>query len=153
MPKRKSYDDKFRASVVVMLEAAGYPNTKGALQRVADHVHVPAMTISRWFKRTNNAPPHELVTEKRGDLADLFEDAAHLYINHSVKRDVIEETKGKDAIMAAAVAVDKMRLLRGLPTEIVQLMPEFLAALERTGQQPDQFMQRVIERANQEYKH
>ena len=147
MAKRKSYDDKFRASAVVMLEAAGYPTEKGALARTAAHCGVPSPTLHRWFHGKNNPPPSELVTEKKGELADLFENAAYKYISHSVKVEVIEETKGKDAIMAAAVAVDKMRLLRGLPTEIVVLVPGFIEAIKKLGQDPEVVMRKAIERA------
>lgn len=150
MAKRKQYDDKFRASAVVMLEAAGYPDTKGALTRTAQHVGVPARTLSRWFNGEQNPPPDQTVSEKRGELADLFENAAYLYLGHSVKPEIIEETRGKDAIMAAAVATDKMRLLKGLPTEIVGIIPDFIDALNTLGKEPKLFMERLIERSKQE---
>lgn len=148
--KRKRYDDKFRASACVMLEAQGYPGMKGALQHVADHLNVPAMTLSRWFKARQNPPPNELVSEKRGDLADIFENLAYKMLAHAGREEVIDAMTGKDATIAAATATDKMRLLRGLPTEIIEVVPAFVEALTRIGKDPKVFMDRVIERANQE---
>jgi hypothetical protein len=147
MAKRKRYDDKFRATSVVMLTAAGYPDMKGALQQTADHLKVPARTLSRWFNAESNPPPAILVNEKKEELADLFENAAYEYVKHSIKRDVVEDTRGKDAIMAAAVATDKMRLLRGLPTEIIVLVPGFIEAIKKLGQDPQEVMKRAINRA------
>jgi hypothetical protein len=66
-------------------------------------------------------------------LDQMFEDTARLYLKQSQKADVIGATKGKDAVIAAATAVDKMRLLRNLPTEIVAVLPNLLDAIDRRG--------------------
>ena len=57
MTQRGHYDDKFRASAVVMLKAAGYPDNKYKLQEIADHLRVPSRTLRRWFNGENGAPP------------------------------------------------------------------------------------------------
>lgn len=147
MTKRKSYDDKFRASAVVMLEAAGYPDQKGALTRVADTLGVPARTLSRWFNGEQNPPPDQLVTDKKEELADVFERAAYTYLHHALKDDVVSEVSGNAAMIAAATATDKMRLLRGLPTEIVQLLPDVLNALRVLGMSPADVFNGIIQRA------
>lgn len=144
--KRKSYDDKFRASAVVMLQAAGYPDKKGALTYVAEHLKVPAMTISRWFNSRQNAPPNELVTEKKAELADLFEDAARAYLQHAVNPLVIEEVPGQAAMTAAAIATDKMQLLRGLPTSIVAVLPDLVKAMEAAGLNPSDVFNNMLAR-------
>lgn len=77
MAKRKRYTDEFRASAVLMLEAAGYPEKKGALARVANKLGVPARTLSRWFKRTNNPPPINLVDNRRDSAIALFDELRH----------------------------------------------------------------------------
>ena len=76
LAKRKQYSDEFRASAVVMLESQGYPDVTGALSAVASHLHVPARTLSRWYRRENNPPPDNLVREKSGDLAALLRQEA-----------------------------------------------------------------------------
>lgn len=147
MAKHKRYDDKFRASAVVMLEAAGYPNVEGALTRVAKEQQIPRETLRRWARGLNNPPPPELVTEKKEELADVFERVAYKYLKHAEQQDVIEDVSGNSAVITAATAVDKMRLLRGLPTEIVGLLPEVLEALAVLGQNPVDLFNRIIQRA------
>lgn len=115
MSKRRRYSDKFRASAVVMLEAAGYPDRKGALMEVADHLHVPAMTISRWFKAANNPPPHELVTEKRLDLRGMLETELNAIFNHMATSR--EEASYRDVGTVAGIILDKLFILNNQPTE------------------------------------
>jgi len=148
--KRKQYDDKFRASACVMLEAQGYPHVKGALQHVSEALHVPGRTLSRWFNGEQNPPPDRIVREKREDLSIIFEDIAYKMLAHAARRDVIEEMSGKDAVMAGAIATDKMRLLQGLPTEIIGILPDFVQALQQAGKDPKEFMSRVIDRITSE---
>jgi len=71
---RKRYDDKFRANAVVLLEAAGYPNKKGALELVSKQLSCPCPTLHRWAKGKNNPPPSDIVNEKRKELKELLED-------------------------------------------------------------------------------
>jgi hypothetical protein len=153
MAKRKRYDDKFRASAVVMLEAAGYTGDEhsrlGSLTEVSREIGVPMPTLSNWFKGVNNPPPSEIVTEKKADLAVVFEDIAYKMLAHAGNPDVIDSMSGKDAVIAAATATDKMRLLRGLPTEIVQIIPDLVAAIESMGQSPADVFNRIIQRARE----
>lgn len=118
MAKRKSYDDKFRASAVVMLEAAGYPTEKGALARTAEHLHVPAMTLSRWFRKAQNPPPNELVTEKRGELKDFVRsELSAIFGDMPIVR---PDASYKDLATAAGILIDKLQLLENKPTERVE---------------------------------
>lgn len=118
MAKRKSYDDKFRASAVVMLEAAGYPDQKGALTRVSEHLGVPAMTLGRWFRKSNNPPPNELVTEKRGDLKDFVRSELNsIFGDMPIVR---PDASYRDLATAAGILIDKLQLLENKPTERVE---------------------------------
>lgn len=118
MAKRKSYDDKFRASAVVMLEAAGYPDQKGALTRVSEHLGVPAMTLGRWFRKAQNPPPNELVTEKRGDLKDFIKSELDgIFVDMPIVR---PDATYKDLATAAGILIDKLQLLENKPTERVE---------------------------------
>lgn len=146
----KRYDDKFRASACLMLQAQGYPEMKGSLTYVAEALHVPARTLSRWFNGEQNPPPVEVVNEKRPELITLFENIAYKMLSHAQRDDVIESMSGKDAVIAGATATDKMRLLQGLPTEIIGVLPQFVEALTAMGKDPKEFMTRVIERSNQD---
>lgn len=133
-----------------MLEAQGYPDVKGALKIVANALNVPHPTLHRWFHSKNNPPPSYLVREKRPELAIVFEDIAYKMLAHAQREDVIEAMSGRDAVIAAATATDKMRLLQGLPTEIIEVIPGFVEALTSIGKDPKEFMSRVIDRANSE---
>jgi len=123
MPKkRKRYDDKFRANAVLLLEGAGYPDTKGALTRVANNVGVPAMTISRWFKRANNPPPNELVNEKRPGLIDLIREEIYGVLATLPKER--SEADYRTLVTGLGILVDKLQLLEGKATERIELMDE-----------------------------
>lgn len=115
--KRKQYDDKFRASIVAMLESAGYPEKKGALTDVARYADVPMMTISRWFKAKNNPPPNELVIEKRRDLKEMIEN--ELYAILGTMPDAREYAEYRELATAFGIMVDKLQLLNNKPTERV----------------------------------
>lgn len=115
--KRAQYDDEFRASAKVMLEAAGYPGTPGALIKVARHLKVPERTLSRWFKGENNPPPDKLVRLKKGNMADALEDIAWRLVRHVKDPEVISEMTGQQAATSIGILIDKIRLLRDEPTE------------------------------------
>jgi hypothetical protein len=105
-----------------MLEAAGYPNQKGALTAVAKKVKAPPRTISRWFNKENNPPPDRLVKEKRGELVERLEDMAHMLLD-AMGVDIGEN--GVDAVRAAVamgITIDKWQLLKGEPTGIVKIV-------------------------------
>lgn len=144
-----NYTDKFKAGAVALLEAQGYPTNPNALEKVHQHLNrKPAKrTLMRWFHGENGAPDDKLVRQSKKEIADVFEDVAYKYLARAGEQDAVDETKGKDAVMTAAIAVDKMRLLRGLPTEIVVLVPGFIEAIKKLGQDPEVVMRKAIERA------
>lgn len=115
MAKRKHYDDKFRASAVVMLEAAGYPDQKGALTYVAKELRVDAMTLSRWFKRVQNPPPNEVVTEKRRDIVATLRTIAFKLAD--AIPDKIDDANLQQAGTVLGIVLDKLQLLEGKATE------------------------------------
>lgn len=112
---RRRYDDKFRASAVVMLQAAGYPNSKGALAQVAKATGVPAMTLSRWLKAKQNPPPNELVTKKKGELLDWINE--ELQGIFGALPSARADAAYKDLVTGAGILIDKRQLLSGQPTE------------------------------------
>lgn len=117
---RKIYTDKFRASAVVMLEAAGYAgdrqkNKPGALKQVSKHLSVPERTLSRWFRAENNPPPDILVTEKKGDLVAMIdEELEGIFGEMPTAR---PDASYRDMGTVAGILIDKKQLLTGEPTE------------------------------------
>ena len=101
-----------------MLEAQGYPQVKGALTAVANHLGVPYRTLSRWFNKEQNPPPDQLVREKKGTLEEQLTDLLGVFIEEmAVAR--------KDAPLTAVatsfgITFDKLQLLRGNPTEHIE---------------------------------
>lgn len=119
MAKRKSYDDKFRASAVVMLEAAGYPDRPGSLTQVASHIGVPHPTLSRWYNQQRNPPPNEVVQEKRLELSELLD--AELRAIFSAMPAVRSDASYRDLGMVAGILTDKKQLIDGKATERKEL--------------------------------
>lgn len=127
------YTDEFRTGTVLLLEAAGYPQRKGALAEVAANVGVPAMTISRWFRAAQNPPPNEMVTEKRLDLIEAIEkELQSIVSDFPLAR---PDADYKALITAFAIMVDKLQLLKGKPTE----------RTEHVGLSDEERTQRVME--------
>lgn len=149
MAKKPHYDDEFRASAKVMLEAAGYPKALGALSSVARKLKVPERTLSRWFNGERNPPPDKLVNIKKGDMANALEEVAWMLLDSMADREAISDAPLQQRATAYAIAVDKMRLLRGMPTEIVALIPGVVQAIQDMGQSPADVFNRIIQRAKQ----
>jgi len=102
-----------------MLEAAGYPDRKGALTAVAAKVGAPAMTISRWFNARNNPAPNDVVTEKRLELKDMLRAEIDGALA-AMPGQRIEATY-RDLGTVAAILIDKLQLIEGKATERVEL--------------------------------
>lgn len=115
--QRRRYDDKFRASAVVMLEAAGYPDKEGALMTVARHLGMPHPTLHRWFTGKNNPAPSDVVQEKRLELRELLENELRaIFAEMPNARGVAGY---RDLGIVAGVLFDKKQLIDGKPTEII----------------------------------
>ncbi|MCK9602697.1 MAG: hypothetical protein M0R06_26855 [Sphaerochaeta sp.] len=114
MAKRKSYDDEFRASAVIMLEAQGYPGIDGALTAVANHLGVPARTLSRWFNRESNPPPDNIVNEKKGELVGRLDGLLDELVEEM--RTALKGASLNQLAMAFGITFDKKQLLNNGPT-------------------------------------
>jgi len=117
--QRRRYDDKFRASAVVMLEAAGYPDKKGALEQTAKHLGMPITTLHGWYNATRNPAPTEVRNEKRVELKDLLRNEIS-----SIFRDMPNarpDASYRDLGTVAGILFDKLQLLDGKPTLIIEL--------------------------------
>lgn len=119
--RQPKYTDKFRASAVVMLMAAGWPDVKGAQSKVAKHLGVPRQTLIRWAEAEQNPPPPQLVQEKAAAALERFEHIVLMAQQRTIDAlsdpDQADEVSAKDAMWIASVGIDKLRLLRGESTE------------------------------------
>ncbi len=127
-----AYSDIQKATTCALVKQNGgvIDDVLIATIRVAiDEPKLPKMTIWRWWKQYQVlSVQKDDVTQKNEwnvidvtsiTLDDKLERAAHKFIDHAVNDDLILWTSSKDAMTAAAIAIDKMRLLRDLPTEII----------------------------------
>lgn len=145
------YTDDFRASAVVMLEAAGYPDRKGALTQVAASLKISRATISRWYNHKRNPAPSELVNEKRTDLKELLENELRGALGEMA--DARMDASYRDLGTVVGILFDKKQLLEGKPTEIVddnsltdekrvdRITAIFDRARDRRDRRPDEFVQ------------
>lgn len=143
--RKPSYDDQFRSSAVLMLKSQGYPETKGALAMVANHLKIPAMTLSRWFNGTQNPPPNQMVSDKKEDLRTLF--VNEIYEIMRVLPNQRGDASYQQLTTSMGIFFDKVRLLDGLPTEIVAVLPELVSELEKGGLKASDVFKAMLERA------
>ena len=99
------------------MEAAGWPEQKGALTAVAKKVKVPHPTVSRWGRQVQNPPPNELVRDKRIQLTDLIENELQaIYAEFPKAR---QDASYRDLGVVGGILHDKLQLLTGGSTENV----------------------------------
>jgi hypothetical protein len=98
-----------------MLEAAGYPDRKGALSHVSRHLGVPIPTLTRWVTGVQNPAPNDLVTKNRIELSDLLD--TELVAAFEAAKGVRSEASYRDLMTGIGILVDKRQLLRGEPTQ------------------------------------
>lgn len=110
MVKRR-YSDEERAACLAALAA-----NAGDIARTARQVGVPYDTLRSWAIGKRHPESVQMSEAKKIPLAQQFEDLAHQLLG--VARDKAADLTGKEAVVSAAVAVDKMRLLRGESTDI-----------------------------------
>jgi len=114
MSNRRRYDDKFRASALLMLEAAGYPD-KGAIVRTAKHLGMPEATLRMWAHGRHNPVPVDVYDEKKFDMQGMLR--KEIYEGLRAMGGRREEATYRDLATAVAIMIDKLQLLSGAPTE------------------------------------
>jgi hypothetical protein len=105
---RRHYSDEERAAALAALKANG-----GNLELTAKQAGVPRNTLRGWAEQPDRAAPSELRQEKVESYADLYDQVTRAYLGRALDPDVVGKTSGKDAVVAAATATDKHRLLTG----------------------------------------
>ena len=114
MAKRNRYTDEFRASAVLMLQGAGYPDTVGALSRVSTELRVPTRTLRRWWKGEHNPPPDEVVLRKKVDLVEAIDNEIAAIFDEMGKAREDADYRALGTVIG--ILLDKKLLLAGQPT-------------------------------------
>lgn len=125
--KRRRYTDEFRASAVLMLEAAGYPNRPGVSTATAKHLGIPESTLRSWYnahmrngeKPARNEPPANLYKEKKDSLRELFEREMRAILGDMPNSR--QDAAYRDMGWVLGVLFDKLQLIDSRPTAIVKL--------------------------------
>jgi transposase-like protein len=110
---RRRYSDDDRATALAALAANG-----GNLRRTARDLGIPRGTLEAWAKGTAHPEAAENSAPKKEALAEILEGI--VYNALGVLPGKLASANARQLMTIAAVAVDKMLLLRGLPTQINQ---------------------------------
>lgn len=117
MSKQTRFTDEFRANAVALAIAGGYPQTKGALSRVAKELGISHQVLRNWVIEKQNPPPQELLQEKKVELRDLIQkELADIMARIPEKRN---EATYRELGTVFGIMFDKLQLLDELPTVII----------------------------------
>lgn len=126
--KRRRYDDKFRANAVLILEAAGYPDRKGALAHAATSLGMPPSTLQGWANGHRNPPPTDLRCEKKADVIEFIKKEIPQIFREL--GDARQDANYRELMVGFGIIMDKWLLLSGDATERRALMGEVGIAID-----------------------
>jgi transposase-like protein len=112
---RRKYSDVEKAEAI-----AAVKSNNGNIFRTSQELNIPWTTLADWVKGEHGINPGvtELREQKEEELATICERVARKYLEQAENPWAIYATPGNQAMMTAAVAIDKNRLLLGQPTSI-----------------------------------
>lgn len=119
--KRKwtQYSDEDKASAVLMLKAAGYPDRPGAMAQTLKELRgtVPESTLRSWAKEQHGAPPAKVRDKKRGEIAQTLTEVAFKLLEHLGS--IADTGDVRETATAFGIVMDKLQLLDGEPTQSI----------------------------------
>ena len=115
------YSDEYRASAVIMLQAAGYPERRGALMETANHLGVSHSLIRRWYQHAQNPPPSKMVQIKNEDIVRMLKEQLQRAVQEAPN--ALPDAPYFDIMRSIGILIDKLQLLEGEATErlVIQL--------------------------------
>lgn len=146
------YSEAQRALALEIVARNGGEITAVALDeiRAATGVaNLPKSTVWRWLQRDatdKKAATPEARAQAARALDVMLEEAARKFVEHATQEHVLGDASAREAMTAAGIAIDKMRLLRGLPTEIIQILPDVIDAFGGPERASEAF-HHLVERA------
>ena len=130
---KRKYSDDERADTLAALDA----NRGNALQ-TSKQLGIPRTTIKRWVAEGVNADVTVLRHEKRRELSEKLEDIAHaLSGNILIHAGSPDAARGslKEMAVALGIVIDKMQVLRGMPSAPPQPVEPDVEAVSREFQE------------------
>lgn len=115
MGSSRQYSDEDRATACALLEANGYPQKKGAMNKTSKATGIPPSTLRGWFTEQNNPPPTKLRDEKKIDIAEaLKNELAEIFQAMHTTR---PEASYRELSTALGIVIEKIALVSGDPTQ------------------------------------
>ena len=150
-----AYSEADKAIAREIVARYGGEVTQEALETIRQALAAPTLnrsTVHRWMQSQPVASELHPVKKEQVEQAldDYFEQVARKMLLKALEADVIGDMRGKDLVMAAAIAVDKMRLLRDMPTEIISIWPGLMQALKDLELNPADVFNALIAQAQVE---
>jgi hypothetical protein len=147
---RRDYSSAEKAAALAALAANG-----GNYAGTARQLEMPEATLRKWHKNGIgvNAQVQAEIPMQRRVLADAIEQIAWRLVDHVLVAETIAGMNGQQAMVALGIAIDKMRLLRDLPTEIVQLLPVLMSKAQARGHDPTELFNALIASLDEEHTH
>lgn len=136
--RRRRYSDQDRQEALAALAANG-----GNLDRTARQLGIPRATLQAWRDGARHPEAAESAAPKKAALADRLEELAHKLLDAACEPGRLAGASLQQVATSLGIALDKMRLLRGQPTQIGEqtgrldfgrLSDEDLDTLERLGE-------------------
>lgn len=110
---RNQYSEADKAAALAALDL-----NEGNVYKTAQQLDMPRKTLEMWAKgRGINDDVADIRQGKKNELASLFEQIVRRYAERALSDEAITDTRGKDAVIAAATALDKLQLLTDQPTD------------------------------------
>lgn len=120
-----------------VLDAVTLSDIRAALESPA----LPGRTIRNWMagetvketspvKKEIHSGEISLKEQVSKTLDDKLEQAAHIFVDHAVNPKTVKKMSGPQAMTSLGIAVEKMRLLRNLPTAIIAAIPDLVDLYE-----------------------
>lgn len=126
MAGRRQHSDQFKAEALAALDANG-----GNVRRTASQVGVSPNTLRDWREgRGVNPEVTDIRSEKRQSLADRLDAIAHKALDGLLEQPESYFGSFKDRMTGVAIAIDKVRLLRGQGEGATEGLDSFLESLE-----------------------
>lgn len=127
-------------------QALALYDTVGNLEKTSQTLGIPLSTLAGWVNHPDQYS--ELRNSRSIDLAQKFENAANQYIDLAQRK--AKKAAFQHLMNGAAIAIDKMQLLRGQPTSITSDIHREELLIVMQSAMPSVDSERVIETEGRE---
>jgi transcriptional regulator with XRE-family HTH domain len=116
--KASGFSDAERAEAVALLKMRGWPEQKGALTAVANHLNIWPTTLLRWATGKSNPPPDNIVIEKSDQLLEALYRLLGPIVANALE--TVGDAQFRELMTGLGIVTDKIQNLEGKPTERIE---------------------------------